>query len=151
EESLFTTPELKLLTGGGVRATLTATSGKSKDKTVATAAEKAGAKPVASETKLLADASVAVNKGDVKAAEQAYQDALRSNPKNTMALLSLAILKQQQKKYDDAKVLLQKCLVYEPDNDQAHYRLGVGYFQKNDMNEALNSFEKSIAKNKDNP
>jgi Tfp pilus assembly protein PilF len=151
EEHLFTSPELKLLVAAsGVRATLMAENdteqgGKPKPEPAASKE-----KPVKPDQKLLRDAVNAADKGDFKTAEQLYQDALRANPKSTTALVSLAVIKQQQKKYDDARVLLQKCIAIEPDNEQANYRLGVGYFQKGKMDEALASFEKSVAKRGDN-
>ncbi len=151
EENLFTAPELKQLVATmGVRATImaesdTEKSGKTKVDSIATT-EKA----LKSDQKILRDAVNAADKGDFKIAEQLYQDVLRANPRSTTALISLAVIKQQQKKYDDARVLLQKCIAIEPDNDQANYRLGVGYFQKGMMEEAQASFDKSVAKSNDN-
>ncbi len=155
EEPLFTAPQLKeIIDANGVRATLMAVSGKTKD-----AREKSGSTPgkekpkpaaTSSEGKILADAIKAQQKGDLKSAEQFYQDALRANPKNTSVLISLAALKQQQKKYDDAKVLLQKSLVYDPENHLALYRLGICHFQQGNLPEAMSGFEKSLAKNGEN-
>jgi len=152
EEPLFTGPELKLLVAAsGVRATLMAENdtekggGKAKPEPAAS-----GAKTVKPDQKLLRDAVNAADKGDFKTAEQLYQDALRANPKSTTALISLAVIKQQQRKYDDARVLLQKCIAIEPDNEQANYRLGVGYFQRGKMDDALACFEKSVAKSGEN-
>lgn len=151
EEPLFTAPQLKeIIDANGVRSTLMAVSGKSKnprDKSSANSKEKPKSAAATAEEKILAEAIKAEQKGDMKSAEQFYQDALRANPKNTSVLISLAALKQQQKKYDDAKVLLQKCLVYDPENSQAHYRLGVCHFQQNNLPDAMTSFEKSLVKN----
>ncbi|MCE9520008.1 MAG: tetratricopeptide repeat protein [Verrucomicrobia bacterium] len=151
EENLFSAPELKQLVASmGVRATIMAendTEKNGKSKTDAASSKEKALKP---DQKLLRDAVNAADKGDFKTAEQLYQDALRANPKSTTALISLAVIKQQQKKYDDARVLLQKCIAIEPDNDQANYRLGVGYFQKGMLEEAQASFEKSVAKSNDN-
>ncbi len=159
EEPLFTAPQLKeIIDANGVRATLMAVSGKTKDsrdKSIGTNnKDKDKGKPnsttATAEEKILAEAIKAQQKGDMKAAEQLYQDALRANPKNTSVLLSLAALKQQQKKYDDAKVLLQKCLVYDPENHLALYRLGVCHFQQGNLPEAMTSLEQSLVKNGDN-
>ncbi len=151
EENLFTAPELKQLVATmGVRATIMAENDVDKNGKTKTDANSSKDKATKPDQKILRDAVNAADKGDFKTAEQLYQDALRANPKSTTALISLAVIKQQQKKYDDARVLLQKCIAIEPDNDQANYRLGVGYFQKGMMEEALTSFDKSVAKNNDN-
>lgn len=151
EENLFTAPELKQLVASmGVRATIMAESDTDKSARAEKDAAAAKDKALKSDEKILRDAVNAADRGEFKTAEQLYQDVLRANPKNTTALISLAVIKQQQKKYDDARVLLQKCIAIEPDNDQANYRLGVGYFQKGMMEEAQASFDKSVAKSNDN-
>ncbi len=150
EERLFTTPELRQLVAAmGARATLMAENDTEKSG-VPQADSSAKGKAAGAEQKLLRDAVNAADKGEFKTAEKLYQDALRANPKSTTALISLAVIKQQQKKYDDAQVLLQKCIALEPDNDQANYRLGVGYFQSGKLDDAQSSFEKSVARNNDN-
>ena len=159
EESLFTAPELKEIMGvNAVRATLTATSSKTKDSknkvsipvTPGLSAGRVFSNDVSTETKLLEQAAAAMEKGDAKAAEAAYQDALRANPKNVAARADLAALKLQAKNYDAAEVELKKCLVYEPDNDVALYRLGVCYFQQSRMGDARIEFEKSLGRSPSN-
>ncbi len=151
EEPLFAAPELKeIIEANGVRATLMAVSDKTKDareKKSGAGKDKPKSSASVSEEKMLAEAIKAEQKGDIKSAEQSYQDALRANPKNTTVLNSLAALKQQQKKYEDAKVLLQKCLVYDPDNSEALYRLGICQYQQGNLPEAMTSFEKCLVKN----
>lgn len=153
EESLFSAPELKeIMSANGVRATLTAASsktnyGKNNLSVPVTSSGQAAERTTATtttEAKLLEAAQAAVEKGDLKAAEAAYQDALRANPKNVAARADLAGLKLQAKAYNAAEVELKKCLVYEPDNDVALYRLGVCYFQQGRMGDARIEFEKSI-------
>lgn len=157
EESLFTEPELKeIFTASAVSATLEAKSSKNSTKTKAKAG-KDDALPLPTgapenydsspEQKLMTQAFEAIGKNDFKTAEQAYQDALRANPRNTAALANLAGIKLQNKQHGEAELLLQKCLVYEPDNQSAHYRLGICYFQQNKLNEALSSFEKCVRVN----
>ncbi|MEY4483488.1 MAG: hypothetical protein RL693_940, partial [Verrucomicrobiota bacterium] len=99
------------------------------------------------EQKLMNQAFEAIEKEDFKTAEQAYQDALRANPRNTVALANLAGIKLQNKQHSEAELLLQKCLVYEPDNQAAYYRLGICYFQQNKLNEALSNFDKCVSMN----
>lgn len=158
EESLFTEPELKIIIAstGGVNATLEATSSKAKSGSAKSGgaksetASKAPSTPVTSEEKLMVQADQALQSEDYKAAEKALQDALRANPKNTTALISLAGIRLNEKKHVEAEVLLQKCLVYEPDNALALYRLGVCQFQQSHLPDALATFEKCLQKDKKN-
>ena len=167
EESLFTEPELKeiLASSGGVYATLEATSNET-----AAAEQQAAAQQQASamngapaeaaapqiptaeldENALMGQATDALRRSDYRAAELAYQDALRANPKNIAALTNLAGIKLHSRQFDEAEVLLQKCLVYEPNNDTALYRLGICYFQQSKLGEAKMNFEKSLSFKKDN-
>ncbi len=155
EESLFTEPELKeIFASAAVSATLEAKSAK---KPVIAKSGKDDVLPLPSgapenynnntEQKLMTQAYAAIEKNDFKTAEQAYQDALRANPRNTAALANLAGIKLQSKQLNEAELLLQKCLVYEPENQSAHYRLGICFFQQNKLNEALSSFEKCVGVN----
>lgn len=155
EESLFTEPELKIIlaSNGGVSATLEATSSKAKGGTAKETAPKpatASNSAVTSEEKLMVQADQALQTQDYKAAEAALQDALRVNPKNATALISLAGLRINEKKHMEAEVLLQKCLVYEPSNSSALYRLGVCQFQQNHLPEAQGTFEKCVEKDSKN-
>ena len=149
EEKLFTEPERdQIYAANNVRAaTLMFDSKKESnaDKPGEPAKELPKDAPSAEE-KLLVQAGAALDKGDFAAAEAAFQDALRANPKNASARTSLASLKLRQKKFDDAEVELKKCLVYEPDNDTALYYLGVCYYGQSKMDEAVASFEKSLSR-----
>lgn len=157
EESLFTEPELKeIFASSAVSGTLEAKSSRSSVRN-ATPSGKEDGLPLPSgapenyisnpEQRLMTQAFEAIEKNDFKTAEQAYQDALRANPRNTTALANLAGIKLQDKQHSEAELLLQKCLVYEPENQSAHYRLGICYFQQNKLNEALNSFDKCVSMN----
>jgi tetratricopeptide (TPR) repeat protein len=176
EESLFTEPELKIIVAskGGVNATLEAdaTSGKSKmassSKSKSTTSKAPALKPGASpsappalasgsgkssitpEEKLMVQADQALQSQDYKAAEQALQDVLRANPKNTAALIGLAGIKRTDQKQAEAEVLLQKCLVYEPNNGSALYWLGVVQFQQNRLPESLATFDKCVQNDRKN-
>lgn len=157
EESLFTEPELKeIFASAAVSGTLEAKSSRGSSKKATPVGkednlslptggpENYGSSP---EQKLMNQAFEAIERSDFKTAEQAYQDALRANPRNTVALANLAGIKLQDKKHSEAELLLQKCLVYEPDNQAAYYRLGICYFQQNKLNEALSNFDKCVSMN----
>jgi tetratricopeptide (TPR) repeat protein len=160
EESLFTKPELDVIynsNANAMHATLIDTSKKSKDEpakaetgnpTKPTAIP--ATIPSAAEAVLLAAAASAVDKGDFKAADQAYQDALRANPKNINARANLAGLKLQLKQYDQAAVELRRCLVLDPDDSLSLYRLGICYYQQGKSSEAEAQFERSLLKKPDN-
>lgn len=157
EESLFTEPELKeIFASAAVSGTLEAKSSRgSGKKALPLGREDSLSLPTGApesynsspEQKLLSQAFDAIEKNDFKTAEQAYQDALRANPRNTVALANLAGIKLQNKQHSEAELLLQKCLVYEPDNQPAYYRLGICYFQQNKLNEALSNFDKCVSMN----
>ena len=153
EESLFSEPELKVIlaSNGGVSATLEATSSKAKSSAGKEAPSKpSGSQAITSEEKLMVQADQALQTADYKTAEAALQDALRVNPKNATALISLAGLRINEKKHMEAEVLLQKCLVYEPGNAAALYRLGVCQFQQSRLPDALGTFEKCVEKDTSN-
>ncbi|CAN5872281.1 hypothetical protein BH11VER1_BH11VER1_32440 [soil metagenome] len=157
EESLFTEPELKeIFASAAVSGTLEAKSSKNSGKRASPIGREdslslpSGGPEIYSanpEQKLMTQAFKAIENNDYKTAEQAYQDALRANPRNTAALANLAGIKLQNKQHSEAELLLQKCLVYEPENQPAHYRLGICYFQQNKLNEALSSFDKCVSMN----
>ncbi|MFZ4766057.1 MAG: tetratricopeptide repeat protein, partial [Roseimicrobium sp.] len=147
EEALFSEPELReILAANGVTATLQATSTKAKSGKARVTVPVTYAAGVTPEEKLMVQADAALQSQDYSGAAKNLQDALRANPKNTTALLSLAGIKLNERKHDEAEVLLQKCLVYEAENSQAHYRLGVCYFQQGKLTEATASFEKTLRK-----
>ena len=103
-----------------------------------------------SEEKLMMQADAALKRSDYQVAELSLEDALRTNPKNTIALTSLAGIKLRQKKYEEAEVLFQKTLVYSPNNGVALYSLGVCYFRQNKLSDALTAFEKTVLSDRSN-
>jgi tetratricopeptide (TPR) repeat protein len=98
----------------------------------------------------MVQADLALQSQDFKAAEKALQDALRANPKNTTALVSLARIKLSEKKETEAEVFLKKCLVNEPNSGMGLYWLGVCQFQQSRLPDALNTFEKCVLSDKKN-
>ncbi len=156
EEKLFSEPELKELFAAdtGSYATLEAASTKkpadTRSETGKTTAAVPRSSSGAAEEKLMSQAVEAMRSQDYKAAEWAYEDALRANPRNVEALINLASIKLQNRVYDQSEVLLQKCLAYAPDNQLALHRLGVCYFQQGKLGEAVGSFEKSLVQDKKN-
>ncbi|OAI57064.1 hypothetical protein AYO49_02955 [Verrucomicrobiaceae bacterium SCGC AG-212-N21] len=167
EEDLFNQEELKVIIAskGGTGSTMLAgTKAKSspgaKSGSSKSAAADGGGKSssagvaanssITPEEKLMVQADLALQSQDFKAAEQALQDALRANPKNTAALVSLARIKLTEKKEAEAEVFLKKCLVNEPSSGMGLYWLGVCQYQQNRLPDALGSFEKCVLSDKKN-
>jgi Tfp pilus assembly protein PilF len=60
-----------------------------------------------------------------KAAQDQFLQVLQQEPKNTIALASMASLYFNQKKFDEAREWNQKLVAVDPNNKEAHYTLGV--------------------------
>lgn len=150
EEALFSEPELTEIFALDQRvyATLQApasTIGTEKSETTPAPAAK---KAEDLELELLRKAALALQKSDYTSAAKDYQEVLRANPKSLLAIMNLAGIRLQEKKYSEVETLLKRGLVIEPDNDALHYRLGICYFQQSRLNDALSHFEQSAAKKK---
>jgi len=59
------------------------------------------------------------------AAQDQFQRVLNTEPKNTLAIASIASLLFNEKKLDDAAVWYQKLITIDPKNKEAFYTLGV--------------------------
>lgn len=59
-----------------------------------------------------------------QAAFDEFSKVLEANPGDTVALASIAMLKLQQKEWDDAKAWYQKLVAVDPTNKEAYYSLG---------------------------
>jgi tetratricopeptide (TPR) repeat protein len=59
-----------------------------------------------------------------RAAEDNFMKVLEQEPKNTLALQSIASLKLNQKKWDEAEQWFQKVVAVEPNNADAYYSMG---------------------------
>jgi tetratricopeptide (TPR) repeat protein len=162
EEDLFNQEELKVIIASkgsgsstleGVRpksATASGASAKSGGPGAPSAASVAANSSITPEEKLMVQADLALQGQDFKAAEKALQDALRANPKNTTALVSLARIKLSERKEAEAEVFLKKCLDNEPNSGMGLYWLGVCQFQQSRLPDALGSFEKCVLSDKKN-
>ena len=59
-----------------------------------------------------------------KAAEDEFMNVLKQDPKNELAIESIAMLKLNQKKWDEAKQWFQKLIAVNPSKATAYYSLG---------------------------
>ncbi len=60
-----------------------------------------------------------------QAAHEQFQKVLEQDPKNDVAIASIATLYYNQKKFDDAKQWYEKLIAINPKNKEAYYTLGV--------------------------
>jgi tetratricopeptide (TPR) repeat protein len=86
------------------------------------------------------------------AAERAYQEALKINPKEARAYVGLGQVYAAQNRVDDTLAAYQKAVELKPKFAEAHFNLGVVYFaigRKDEARaqyEALQNLDKSLAK-----
>jgi tetratricopeptide (TPR) repeat protein len=59
-----------------------------------------------------------------KAAEDQFLEVLNQDPKSSVAMASVASLKLNQKKFDEAADWYKKLIVVDPNNKEAYYSLG---------------------------
>lgn len=80
----------------------------------------------------------------LKDAEDAFNEALRLEPKNDLAHVNLGSLFRHQGKLDEAKAEYLKAIALDPDNARTHYNLGLLFMDKDQLPEAENEFAKAI-------
>jgi tetratricopeptide (TPR) repeat protein len=151
EEKLFTDPQAQELLragSGAVQATLIASGGEEGKPMAKPAGEAPGANPVPVQAAtLLAKAEAGLRAKNYAEAIKAFNEVLRDDPKNGVALTGLGDAYQRTGKFAEAEVALKKCLSYEPTNAPAYYLLGMTYFRNNRLNEAMSAFEDSLKHN----
>jgi Tfp pilus assembly protein PilF len=127
---------------GAVQAKLMA-SGSPEAPEAATEAKAAPDGPATLE-KLMNQATDALKNRNFSAAIEGFNDVLRADPKNTLALIGLGDAYQRSGQFAEAEVALKKCLTYAPDSAPAYQTLGMTYFRGNRLNEAMSAFEESL-------
>jgi tetratricopeptide (TPR) repeat protein len=65
--------------------------------------------------------------GNVRAAERAWNEALRSNPQNAIVLNNLGLICAQEKRYDDAIAYFRRAMRLKPNYTDPHLNLGSAY------------------------
>ena len=85
-----------------------------------------------------------------EAAEQ-YERTLRFRRRNPDALVSLAVLRVRQKRYDEALALSRIVVEMFPSKAAAHANLGVVLYYLKRYGEALRSFEQALSLDPDQP
>jgi len=78
------------------------------------------------------------------AAEGAYREALRLNPRFLNAWVSLGILLRGMGRPDEAEVAQREALRIDPDNYLAHLNLGNALLEQRRLMEAVSSFKRAL-------
>ena len=145
EEKLFTDPQAQELLkagSGAVQAKLMA-SGTPEGEASSKDESNSAAGPSTTDA-LLAKATEALKARDFEAAIEGFNEALRADPKNAVALIGLGDAYQRSGQFAEAEVALKKCLTYTPDSAPAYQTLGMTYFRSNRLTEAMSAFEESL-------
>jgi Flp pilus assembly protein TadD len=145
EEKLFTDPSMReLLSSSGIQGTLIARISKTGD------SADANGKKDSPIDDLLKKANEAFSNRQFNMAAGIFEDALRADPKNTLALVGLGYAREREQKYTEAETALKKCLLIDPQNESAAFQLGVTYFKQERLDDSMASFERGLMINPKN-
>ena len=78
---------------------------------------------------------------------QAYQKAIKLNPKYSDAYYNLGIMYVNEGQYDKAIEVYQKAIELNPKNDMAYNNMGIAYESNNEHIKAIQSYQKAIKLN----
>ena len=90
------------------------------------------------------------NLGEPKKAQEAYQEALRIQPKYVPATINYAHFLQNNNQDDEALIVLQKGLKYADDQAGLHHALGLWYVRHHENGKALEELKRAAGLEKDN-
>ncbi len=85
------------------------------------------------------------SRGDTKAAEQEWREALRIKPANPLALSNLGLVRAREKRYEEAVQLFQQALKLQPKFVDAHLHLGDVYLETGSRDLAELQFRAAVA------
>jgi tetratricopeptide (TPR) repeat protein len=100
---------------------------------------------------LLGQARVAEKSGDYGGAARIYEQALAMAPGDLEVLKRFGVLEQTELNFDDSIAHLTQVLARNPKYPEANFYLGVSYFGKNDLRDAIESFHNELATPKPHP
>jgi tetratricopeptide (TPR) repeat protein len=87
--------------------------------------------------------------GKPKKAEEVILEAIRLNPRETLAYINLGNLLDQVGKKAAAEEAYQKAIAMDPKNARAHYNLGLLFAEQNKMADAEKELVRSVELNPD--
>ena len=82
--------------------------------------------------------------GDMKAAREAFEKELISNPNDFESNVRLAVLLKEDGNYERAQQLLKRALLVRPDDPGALYQVGATYLAAGDLNRALPALQRVV-------
>lgn len=127
EEKLFTDPSVReLLSSSGIQGTLIARISKTADSASAAAKQDS---PIDS---LLKKANEAFGNRQFNVAASIFEDALRADPKNTLALVGLGYAREREQKYAEAETALKNVYSLTHKTSQPPFSLALLISSKND-------------------
>lgn len=77
------------------------------------------------------------NNGNFRMAMSYYKQALNVMPQNDDALINLAICHNKMGNHDECIQLCLKAIQINPDREVGYYQIGVAFYQKSDMPNAI--------------
>lgn len=83
-------------------------------------------------------------KGYTDSASKAYESALNLDPNLNLAQANLGMIRFQQRKYDESKILLEKALPSDPKNSVLAYSLGICYQNTGELRKAETELNKVV-------
>jgi len=87
---------------------------------------------------------LATREGRTAEAIPYFQEALKLNPDHLIALENLGNAYRQQKKWDDARTLLERAVAVGPGDPEANYSLGMVFAQLNDTDRAYEYLQRAL-------
>jgi Tfp pilus assembly protein PilF/peroxiredoxin len=87
---------------------------------------------------------LATRQGHTDAAIPYFQQALKLRPDYLIALENLGNAYRQQKKWDDARRVLERAVAVGPDDPEVNYSLGMVFAQLDDADQAFDYLQRSL-------
>jgi tetratricopeptide (TPR) repeat protein/peroxiredoxin len=94
---------------------------------------------------------LATREGRTAEAIPYFQEALKLNPDHLIALENLGNAYRQQKKWDDARILLERAVAVGPGDPEANYSLGMVFAQLDDSERAYEYLQRALKFRPDYP
>jgi tetratricopeptide (TPR) repeat protein/peroxiredoxin len=94
---------------------------------------------------------IAMQEGRAEEATRCFQQALRLNPDNLIALNNLGNAHRQRKSWDAARQAFERALEVSPDDPDANYGLGMVYAQADDSAHAYEYLQRALKFRPDYP